>query len=99
MRLVRLWAPSPREARPIFLSRVPEDRPGEPSELAGPLLFLAPAASDFYPGHTLYADGGYTAGEAMAGTARIAVIGAGMMGAASPRCLRGPDGPSAAPPC
>ena len=31
-------------------------------DLAGPLLFLASAASDFYTGHTLYADGGYTAG-------------------------------------
>jgi enoyl-[acyl-carrier-protein] reductase (NADH) len=25
-------------------------------------LFLASRASDFYTGHTLYADGGYTAG-------------------------------------
>ncbi|MET0873613.1 MAG: oxidoreductase, partial [Pseudolabrys sp.] len=30
--------------------------------LAGPLLFLASKASDFYTGHILYADGGYTAG-------------------------------------
>ena len=29
---------------------------------AGPLLFLSSAASDFYTGHVLYADGGYTAG-------------------------------------
>ena len=28
----------------------------------GPLLFLASGASDFYTGHILYADGGYTAG-------------------------------------
>ncbi len=35
---------------------------GEPSDLAGPLLFLASKASDFYTGHILYADGGYTAG-------------------------------------
>ncbi len=33
-----------------------------PSDLAGPLLFLASKASDFYTGHILYADGGYTAG-------------------------------------
>ena len=45
-----------------FLSRVPKGRLGEPEDLAGPLLFLASKASDFYTGHTLYADGGYTAG-------------------------------------
>ena len=37
-------------------------RLGEPSDLAGPLLFLASKASDFGTGHILYADGGYTAG-------------------------------------
>ena len=30
--------------------------------LSGPILFLASKASDFYTGHVLYADGGYTAG-------------------------------------
>jgi NAD(P)-dependent dehydrogenase (short-subunit alcohol dehydrogenase family) len=45
-----------------FLTRVPNGRLGEPSDLAGPLLFLLSAASDFYTGHVLYADGGYTAG-------------------------------------
>ncbi len=45
-----------------FLSRVPKGRLGEPEDLAGPLLFLASDASNFYTGHTLYADGGYTAG-------------------------------------
>ncbi len=40
----------------------PKGRLGEPSDLAGPLLFLASKASDFYTGHILYADGGYTAG-------------------------------------
>ena len=45
-----------------FLMRVPKGRLGEPSDLAGPLLFLASKASDFYTGHILYADGGYTAG-------------------------------------
>lgn len=45
-----------------FLSRVPKGRLGEPEDLAGPLLFLASSASDFYTGHVLYADGGYTAG-------------------------------------
>ena len=45
-----------------FLARVPKGRLGEPADLAGPLLFLASRASDFYTGHVLYADGGYTAG-------------------------------------
>ena len=45
-----------------FLSRVPKGRLGEPEDLAGPLLFLSSKASDFYTGHILYADGGYTAG-------------------------------------
>jgi NAD(P)-dependent dehydrogenase (short-subunit alcohol dehydrogenase family) len=45
-----------------FLARVPKGRLGEPEDLAGPLLFLVSKASDFYTGHTLYADGGYTAG-------------------------------------
>jgi NAD(P)-dependent dehydrogenase (short-subunit alcohol dehydrogenase family) len=45
-----------------FIARVPKGRLEEPSDLAGPLLFLASKASDFYTGHILYADGGYTAG-------------------------------------
>ncbi|MEM7302603.1 MAG: SDR family oxidoreductase [Pseudomonadota bacterium] len=45
-----------------FLTRVPKGRLGEPEDLAGPLLFLSSGASDFYTGHILYADGGYTAG-------------------------------------
>jgi NAD(P)-dependent dehydrogenase (short-subunit alcohol dehydrogenase family) len=45
-----------------FLTRVPRGRLGEPADLAGPLLFLASRASDFYTGHILSADGGYTAG-------------------------------------
>jgi NAD(P)-dependent dehydrogenase (short-subunit alcohol dehydrogenase family) len=51
-----------QEVRKGFLARVPKGRLGEPQDLAGPLLFLASKASDFYTGHTLYADGGYTAG-------------------------------------
>ncbi len=51
-----------REVRKGFLARVPKGRLGEPADLAGPLLFLASRASDFYTGHVLYADGGYTAG-------------------------------------
>ena len=45
-----------------FLARVPKGRLGEPADLAGPLMFLCSRASDFYTGHVLYADGGYTAG-------------------------------------
>jgi len=37
-------------------------RLGEPEDLAGPLLFLCSAASNFHTGHIIYADGGYTAG-------------------------------------
>lgn len=49
-------------ARNGFLTRVPLGRLGEPADLAGPLLFLCSNASNFYTGHILYADGGYTAG-------------------------------------
>ncbi len=51
-----------KAVRKGFLARVPKGRLGEPEDLAGPLLFLASGASDFYTGHILYADGGYTAG-------------------------------------
>lgn len=51
-----------KAVRAGFLARVPKGRLGEPEDLAGPLLFLSSAASDFYTGHILYADGGYTAG-------------------------------------
>jgi NAD(P)-dependent dehydrogenase (short-subunit alcohol dehydrogenase family) len=49
-------------ARNGFLARVPLGRLGEPADLAGPLLFLVSAASSFYTGHVLDADGGYSAG-------------------------------------
>ncbi len=51
-----------KATRAGFLARVPKARLGEPDDLAGPLLFLTSKASDFYTGHILYADGGYTAG-------------------------------------
>ncbi|MEM9575245.1 MAG: SDR family oxidoreductase, partial [Pseudomonadota bacterium] len=54
--------PEAEKVRTGFLARVPKGRLGEPEDLAGPLLFLASKASDFYTGHILYADGGYTAG-------------------------------------
>lgn len=51
-----------KTVRAGFLARVPKGRLGEPGDLTGPLLFLTSKASDFYTGHVLYADGGYTAG-------------------------------------
>ncbi|MEM7442232.1 MAG: SDR family oxidoreductase [Pseudomonadota bacterium] len=51
-----------KSVRKGFLARVPKGRLGEPEDLAGPLLFLSSKASDFYTGHILHADGGYTAG-------------------------------------
>lgn len=51
-----------RSVREGFLARVPLGRLGEPADLAGPLLFLCSRASDFHTGHTVHADGGYTAG-------------------------------------
>lgn len=51
-----------KTVRAGFLARVPTGRLGEPDDLAGPLLFLTSKASDFYTGHVLYADGGYTTG-------------------------------------
>jgi NAD(P)-dependent dehydrogenase (short-subunit alcohol dehydrogenase family) len=54
--------PEAEAVRRGFLARVPKGRLGEPEDLAGPLLFLTSKASDFYTGHILYADGGYTAG-------------------------------------
>lgn len=51
-----------KTVRDGFLTRVPKGRLGEPEDLSGPLLFLASRASDFYTGHILHADGGYTAG-------------------------------------
>lgn len=51
-----------KAVREGFLARVPLGRLGEPEDLAGPLLFLCSRASAFHTGHTVYADGGYTAG-------------------------------------
>ena len=51
-----------KSTREGMLARIPIGRLGEPEDLAGPLLFLVSQASDFHTGHTLYADGGYTAG-------------------------------------
>jgi NAD(P)-dependent dehydrogenase (short-subunit alcohol dehydrogenase family) len=51
-----------KAVREGFLARVPLGRLGEPEDLAGPLLFLCSRASAFHTGHTIHADGGYTAG-------------------------------------
>lgn len=51
-----------KTTRESILSRIPLGRLAEPEDLAGPLLFLVSPASDFHTGHTIYPDGGYTAG-------------------------------------
>ncbi|WP_322030449.1 2-dehydro-3-deoxy-D-gluconate 5-dehydrogenase KduD [Paraburkholderia sp. J76] len=44
-----------------ILSRIPAARWGAPDDLAGPVVFLASAASDYVHGHTLAVDGGWLA--------------------------------------
>ena len=39
--------------------RIPAGRWGEPSDLAGPVVFLASKASDYLNGHVLVVDGGW----------------------------------------
>ena len=72
--------PKAEKVREGFLARVPKGRLGEPEDLAGPLLFLSSKASDFYTGHILYADGGYTAGQIKMKSINVTIIGAGLMG-------------------
>lgn len=45
----------------FIVSKIPAARWGEPSDLAGPTVFLASDASDFVNGHILYVDGGILA--------------------------------------
>jgi gluconate 5-dehydrogenase len=56
--------PNSVEPTDPFLSRLNErtclGRTGKPNELAGPLLFLASAASGYVTGHALVVDGGWT---------------------------------------
>jgi 2-deoxy-D-gluconate 3-dehydrogenase len=42
-------------------TRIPSGRWGEPGDLAGPVVFLASAASDYVNGHVLTVDGGWMA--------------------------------------
>ena len=57
-------APIRTEGHPFnefILQRTPAKRWGEPSDLAGAVVFLASRASDFVNGHILYVDGGILA--------------------------------------
>ena len=42
-----------------ILERIPAARWGEPSDLAGAVVFLASSASDYVNGHVLVVDGGW----------------------------------------
>jgi len=44
-----------------ILSRIPAGRWGEPSDLAGAVVFLSSAAADYINGHVLVVDGGWMA--------------------------------------
>jgi NAD(P)-dependent dehydrogenase (short-subunit alcohol dehydrogenase family) len=49
------------------LDKIPMARAGEPCEIAEAVLFLASDNSSFVTGHTLYVDGGYSAGHTFRG--------------------------------
>lgn len=54
-----LYADPVRSAE--IVARIPLGRPGEPSDLAGAIVFLASAASDYVTGQVLWVDGGWLA--------------------------------------
>ena len=45
-----------------LVDRIPMRRPGRPTDLAGPVVFLASDASEYVTGQTLLVDGGITTG-------------------------------------
>jgi 2-deoxy-D-gluconate 3-dehydrogenase len=47
------------ERSKAILGRIPAGRWGNPEDFAGPIVFLASAASDYMSGHTLVVDGGW----------------------------------------
>jgi NAD(P)-dependent dehydrogenase (short-subunit alcohol dehydrogenase family) len=49
------------------LDKIPMARSGEPREIAEAVLFLASESSSFVTGHTLFVDGGYSAGHTFRG--------------------------------
>ncbi|MCG3067896.1 SDR family oxidoreductase, partial [Escherichia coli] len=44
-----------------ILDRIPAGRWGPPSDLMGPVVFLASSASDYVNGYTIAVDGGWLA--------------------------------------
>ncbi len=47
------------ESKKMVLGHIPLGRLGEPAELAGVVIFLSSAASDYVTGETIFVDGGY----------------------------------------
>jgi len=47
------------ERSTAILGRIPAGRWGQPEDFAGPVVFLASAASDYMSGHTMVVDGGW----------------------------------------
>jgi NAD(P)-dependent dehydrogenase (short-subunit alcohol dehydrogenase family) len=49
------------------LAKIPQARTGRPQEVAETVIFLASDAASFVTGHTLFVDGGYSAGHTFRG--------------------------------